>query len=189
MAVNVQKADDRLWNWFRSAMWAGAAFLLLLPAVAMRFADEVNWTGSDFIFAAVLLFGSAGIIDLVARANASLTYRAGMVVAVGTIFLTIWANGAVGMIGNEDNPYNLWFGAVILLALIGAGAARLHAGGLALVMALAAGVQALVGALGMAADLRGGIFSTAFAGLWILSAVLFRKAAREQRLEGQEMPQ
>ena len=60
---------------------------------------------------------------------------------------------------------------------------------MALVMALAAGVQALVGALGMAADLRGGIFSTAFAGLWILSAVLFRKAAREQRLEGQEMPQ
>ena len=184
MTANVQKADDRLWSWFRRAMWAGAAFLLLLPFVAMRFADEVNWTVSDFIFAAVLLFGSAGIIDLVARANASLAYRAGVVVAVGTIFLTIWANGAIGMIGNEDNPYNLWFGGVIVLALIGAGAARLRADGMAVAMSLAAGVQALVGALGMAADLRGGIFSIAFAGLWILAAVLFRKAGREHASEG-----
>lgn len=180
MAVQVQGGGDILWSWFRSAMWAGAALLLVAPAVAMRFTTEVNWTASDFVFAAVLLFGSATIIDLVARASSSLAYRAGVIVTVGTVFLTVWANGAVGMIGNEDNPYNLWFGGVILLALAGAAAARLSAGGMALAMSLAAGVQALVGALGMASDLRGGIFATAFAGLWILSALLFREAGRKQ---------
>ena len=34
--------------------WSIPATLLLLPLVAMRFTDEVNWTFSDFVFAAVL---------------------------------------------------------------------------------------------------------------------------------------
>ncbi len=75
-------------------MWGGAAFLLLLPAVAMRFTAEVNWTGSDFVFAAVLLFGSAGLVELAMRASSSLAYRAGAVAAIGTAFLTIWSNAA-----------------------------------------------------------------------------------------------
>jgi hypothetical protein len=33
----------------------------------------------------------------------------------------------------------------------------------------------------MATDLRGGILSAGFGGLWLLSAALFRKGAREQR--------
>ncbi len=94
-----RERSDRYWSWFRKAMWGGATFLVLLPAVAMRFTDDVNWTESDFVFAAALLFGSAGIIEVAARANASLAYRAGVVAAVGATFLTIWANGAVGMIG------------------------------------------------------------------------------------------
>ena len=34
--------------------------LMLTPAVAMQFTDEVNWTVGDFIFAA-LMFGSVGL--------------------------------------------------------------------------------------------------------------------------------
>ncbi len=136
MAKNAQGVDGWRGSWFRKAMWSGAAFLLL-PAAAMRFTAEVNWTGSDFVFAAVLLFGSAGIVELAMRASSSLAYRAGAVVAVGTSFLTIWANAAVGMIGSEDNPYNLWFLGVITLALLGTLVARFRARGMALAMSLA----------------------------------------------------
>ncbi len=57
MANKAQGIDGWRGSWLRKAMWSGAPFLLLLPAVAMRFTAEVNWTGSDFVFAAVLLFG------------------------------------------------------------------------------------------------------------------------------------
>ena len=166
-------------SWLRMTMWAGAALLLLLPAVAMRFTNEVNWTASDFVFAALLLFGSAGLVELAIRASSSLAYRAGAVFAVGTAFLTIWANGAVGMIGSEDNPYNFWFLGVVALALLGAIAARFRAQGMALAMAVAAVGQALAAAGGMSSDLRGAVFSLVFAGLWALSAALFTKAARD----------
>ena len=82
------------------------------------------------------------------------------------------------MIGSEDNPYNLLFFGVILLALAGAVAARFRPAGMALAMAVAAAAHSAVAVGGMVEDLRGGIFSLAFAGLWLLAAALFRKAAR-----------
>jgi hypothetical protein len=173
------ESEGRGWAWFRKLMWSGALFLLLLPAVAMRFTNEVHWTGSDFAFAAVLLFGAAGLVELAARSHASRAYRSGIVAAVGVSFLTIWANGAVGMIGNEDNPYNLWFIGVIALALTGAIAARFRAGGMARAMIAAAAAQAIAAGIGMSMDPRGGIFSALFVLPWLLSAALFSSAARE----------
>ena len=38
----------------RIAGWSLAAGLLALPAVAMQFTDEVVWTGSAFLFAAIM---------------------------------------------------------------------------------------------------------------------------------------
>ncbi len=179
MTNSAQQDDGWRRSWFRKAMWGGAAFLLLLPAVAMRFTGEVNWTGSDFVFAAVLLFGSAGLVELAMRASLSLAYKAGAVIAVGTTFLIIWANAAVGMIGSEDNNYNLWFLAVIALALTGALVAHLRPRGMALAMALAGIAQAVLGAGGMATDLWGGVLSASFGFPWLLSSALFHKAARD----------
>ena len=164
---------------WRRGMWGVAALLLVLPAVAMRFTDEVVWTGSDFVFAAVLLFGSAGLVDLAALTGRSLAYKIGVAVAVGAAFLTIWANAAVGMIGSEDNPYNLWFLGVVALAVIGAIAAGFRAGGMAWAMAAAGVAQAVLGAVGMSADMRGGIFAMSFAGLWLLSAALLWSGGRQ----------
>ncbi|HEU4967598.1 hypothetical protein [Sphingomonas sp.] len=44
--------------------------------------------------------------------------------------------------------------------------------------------QGEAGAVGMFTDLRGGIFSALFAALWLLSAALSGKAARDQRPAG-----
>jgi hypothetical protein len=161
--------------------WGGAAALLCVPALAMRFAPQAgfDWGKEDFIVAAVL-FGMVGAgVELVVRASRSMPYRMGAFAAILTAFLTIWVNLAVGMIGAEGNPYNLAFGGVILIALVGAAVARFRAAGLARAMAIAAAAQAAAAAAGMAVDLRGGVFSLIFAGFWLGSALLFRRAARQ----------
>lgn len=165
-------------NPWRASGWGLAALLLLLPAVAMQFTAEVSWTAGDFIVAALML-GVVGLaIELAVRASPSLPYRAGAGVAVAAGFLIVWANGAVGMIGNEDNPYNLLFLGVIPLALAGAAIARFRAAGMVWAMSLAGLAQAAIAIGGMPQDPRGGVLSAGLASLWALSALLFRNAAK-----------
>jgi hypothetical protein len=127
-----------------------------------------------------MLLVACGTYELAARLTGDSWYRAGVGAAVAAAFLIVWATGAVGMIGDEDNPYNLFFFGVIGLALVGAIGARFRAAGMALAMAIAAAAHSGVSVFGMSTDLRGGGVSLVFAGLWLLSAALFRKAACEQ---------
>ena len=165
-------------NPWRIAGWSLASLILLLPLVAMQFTAEVNWDLFDFLFAAVLILAVAIPFELTVRLTRNNFYRGGIAMALAASFLTIWANGAVGMIGAEDNAYNLLFLGVIIVALAGAAIARLRAGGMALAMLAAAAAQVAVAAGGMPSDMRGGIFSMCFALPWLISAVLFRGAAR-----------
>jgi len=179
MANGAGNGGGRAGSPWRIAAWSIAALLLALPLVAMRFTDEVSWTVSDFLFAG-LMIGLVGVtFELAVRMTANSAQRAAIAVALAAAFLTIWANGAVGMIGDEDNPFNLLFFGVIALALGGAVVARFRPAGMALAMAAAAIAQAALGIVGMASDLRGGVLSAAFGGLWLVSAALFRKGARE----------
>ena len=179
MADRAEYEGGRGWSAWRVAGWSIPALLLMLPAVAMQFTSEVNWTASDFVFAAVL-FGSVGVaFELIVRKSESLAYRFGAGLAVVAAFLTVWANGAVGMIGSEDNPYNFVFGGVLFIALIGAVLARFEPGGMARAMAVTAIAQVVAGAIGLTTDPLGAVFSMGFGGLWLLSAALFWNAARE----------
>ena len=163
-------------SWIRIALWGAAAALLVAPAVAMRFTTEVNWTASDFVFAAVV-FGTVGLLaEAAVRMSRNWAYRAGAAFALAAAFLIVWANAAVGMIGNEDNVYNLTFFGVVALALVGAAASRFRAGGMALTMLVAGVAQGGLALGGYSADPRGAVFSATFAGLWLLSAALFRTA-------------
>jgi len=45
-----------------------------------------------------------------------ITYRIGVGVALAASFLQVWMNLAVGIVGNEDNPVNLGFFAVVVTA-------------------------------------------------------------------------
>lgn len=169
----------RRWRLWRIAMWGSAAFLLLLPAIAMRFTAEVNWTASDFVVMGAMLAAACGACELAASASENGSYRLAALVAIGAAFLTVWANLAVGMIGSEDSAYNLLFGGVIGIGLVGAILAELRPAGMAKAMAAAAIAQGLVSAFGLPADTRGAVFSMAFALPWLVSALLFRKAERE----------
>lgn len=175
-AVTDRKTGGVPW---RPIGWGAAASIPLLHLVAMQFTHEVNWTLGDFIFAGVVIGAVGGTFELTVRASSNWAYRAGVAAALAAAFLIIWSNAAVGMIGSEDNSYNLLFGGVILIALVGALIVRFRPGGMALVMAAAATAQAGAGLGGLAADPRGAVLSTGFAGLWLLAAALFAKSARD----------
>ena len=169
-------------NRLRMAIWGLAAGLWLLPLVAMQFTSEVQWTAFDFIFWAAMLLVACGVYELATRLSPNRSYRAGVGVAVVTGFLVVWVNGAVGMVGNEDNAYNLLFLGAILVGAIGALLAWFRPAGMARALYATAIAHALVSLVALAAgwDLRGAALSLCFVLPWLLSAGLFGKAAREQ---------
>ncbi len=75
------------------------AVLLLIPLIAMRFTNEVNWTLSDFMVAGTLLLGTGLILDLILRKITSIKYRVVISSALLLVFLLIWAELAVGIFG------------------------------------------------------------------------------------------
>lgn len=161
---------------WRITGWGIAALLLLLPLVT-----NAPWTLSDYVFAGILIGGVGIAFELTVRMSRNHAYRGAVGFALAAGFLTIWANAAVGMIGSEDNPLNLMFAGVLGIAFLGAVLSRFRPAGMALAMIIAAAAQLLAGFVGAFTDLRGGILSALFAGLWLLSAMLFGKAAREQQ--------
>lgn len=172
---------------WRIAGWGLAALLLLLPLAAMQFTDEVDWSPGDFAFAAILFGGVGLVLELTFRRSAQVAYRCGVGVALAAAFLLIWINGAVGIIGDEDDPANLMYGVVLAVALVGAITPLFSAAGVARAMIAAACVQAMIAAIAFFAGLGaheppgpGGILllNGIFVALWLLSAALFRRAAR-----------
>lgn len=170
------KTNDTPW---RILVWGGLAALLMVPLVAMQFTDEVAWTGFDFVVAAVLLGIVGAGFELAVRLSRNWTYRAGFAVAVVTGFLTVWVNLAVGMIGNEENPANLLFLGVLLVAAIGAIIARFRSDGMAIALVVTAVAQAGCAVWAVSAGYaRDAIFIAIFSFLWLAAAGLFRLAAR-----------
>jgi hypothetical protein len=176
--------NSRSFPW-RVIGWGGAAALLLAPAVAMQFTHEVNWTPADFAFATVMFGLVGGTLELAVRRGGSRWYRLAVAIALGTAFLLVWINGAVGIIGDEGNPANLMFLGVIAIALVGSIVARFRASGMAVAMGVAAAAEAVVGVIALALRLGANeppffpgvlILIGLFAATWLLSAWMFRKA-------------
>lgn len=179
--------NDRMTQRLRLLGWALVAALLVTPAVAMRFTAEVQWTTSDFVFAGVILIGAGVVAELAVRASSDWSYRIGAGLAVLASVLLVWINGAVGIIGSEDNPANLVYLAVIAAVFIGAVATRFRAEGLARVMICAAVLQVLIGAVAVMRGWGEGaenwprpviVLSIMFALTWLASASLFHRAER-----------
>src|SRR5690606_17513874 len=81
------------------AIYGLPAMLLCVPLIAMRFTREVNWTFSDFVIGGVLLFGTAGVIDLVLRTVKTRRNRIILCVSVLVVLFLVWAELAVGVFG------------------------------------------------------------------------------------------
>lgn len=84
-------------NPVRVVGWGLIAGLLSVPAIAMRFTHEVNWTALDFVFAAVLLGGAGLAFELVFWRARGLQVRLALGLAILAVVLFVWAQGAVGI--------------------------------------------------------------------------------------------
>jgi hypothetical protein len=174
------------------------AVLLMIPFISMLNAGQFNWDAFDFLVAGILLGGTGLLFELAARRaekmqknpttrRGSKAYRAGAAIALFAALLLTWANLAVGIIGNENNPVNLMYFGVVAIGLFGAGIARFRPRGMATALFATATAQFLVPIIGiiinrppfnpgMVAVLGlNFVFVLLFAG----SALLFRHAAQQ----------
>lgn len=160
--------------------------ILLIPGGAMLFqAEGWAWSLADFVVIWVLIAGAMLTYRLVASRATSPAYRIAVGLALATGLILIWINGAVGLIGSEDNPANLMYGAVLAIGLIGAGIARLESSRMAWALAATALAQFLVPVIALIIwrpDFSPGVVQVlglnfAFVLLFATSALLFRHAA------------
>ena len=130
---------------------------------------------------------------LKARKPDNTAYKSAIGLALVAAFLLFWVNGAVGIIGAARNDANLMYGGVLAVGIIGAIIARFQPHGMARALFATALAQALVAVIALIAGLGSTapiwpwdilILTGFFAALWVGSALLFRKAAREQLLAG-----
>ena len=180
-------SGTRVW---RTAAWGGAALLLLAPALAMRFTAEVNWTASDFLVFAAMLLAALGGFEWMLRAGPSFAWRAGAALTAAGVFLLVWVNLAVGIIGSEDNDANMMYAGVIAVAIGGAVMARGRAGAMMWALLATAAAQVAVAAIALAGGLgtqgvawpRDVIGATAILTLlWLGAAGLFALARGVRR--------
>ena len=186
MTGNAESSSGRRGSRWRIAAWTAGALLLLLPLFAMQITDQIVWDVADFAIFGALLVGVGVTYELAARRTGNVAYRSAVGVALAAAFILVWVNGAVGIIGSEDNDANLMYGGVLVVGVIGAVMARFQPHGMARALFTTALAQASVGAIALIAGLGSpesgpleivalnGFFVTLFVG----SALLFREAAR-----------
>lgn len=166
------------------------AFLLLIPLVAMQFTNEVVWTPGDFIFAGLLLGGTGVMFAAVMRVTTNRAYRIAFTMGLAGAFLLIWINGAVGIIGGEDNPANMLYGLVVAVGFFGAIISLFRPQGMARTAFTAAVVQACIpivafviwqpdvsSAAAIVDLVRVIMLNASFVALFIGSGMLFQRAS------------
>jgi hypothetical protein len=148
--------------------------------------SHVNWDALDFAVFIALLLAVGVAYKLATRMAANNTYRFGIGLALAASFMLIWINGAVGIIGSEENDANMLYLVVLAVGVIGAFLARFKPQGMARVLVATAIAQAAVAAVALAAGWgREGsawpndvlVITAFFVALWLGSALLFRRAA------------
>ena len=175
--MNGKNSGSRWSGW----VWVGAVLLWLAPLAAMQFTKEFHWTPFDFGVFGGMLLGAAAAFEVTVRLNGNGAYRAAMGLAILASFLLVWANLAVGFIGNSAKPANAMFVGLPLVVFLGGAAVAYRARAMAWVTALVAVGQVLAGLAGVIGFGAEPVIiapTLVLAGLWLLSAWLFGRAAR-----------
>ncbi len=165
--------------------------MVLLALVAKQFIGEVSWV-DNLAQTGALLIGVGVAVELALRKTGEAAYRAAIGLALGSALLLGWVNGAVGIIGSEDNDANLMYGGVFVVGAIGAIIARFKPEGMARVLFATALAQMLVAVIALVGRL-GSPYSGPleivsvngfFVALFLGSGVLFQKAAHGRSERG-----
>jgi hypothetical protein len=176
----------------RRSLWKGpaliTALMLVIPALGNRFVDGWNWNPGGFVLLGVLVFGLGFAYELITRNVGTIAYRSAVGVALAAAFLLVWGNFVQA--ADDVNPAAVMYFAVPIVGIIAAAIARLRPNGMKRALFATALAQALVLAIALIirnpqvtpwswAVLRGFGGNAFFLALFIGSALLFRKAARE----------
>lgn len=172
----------------------GIGLLLMIPLIGMQFSEEVNWTGSDFIIMGGLIFLVGLTFILITHNSKSAAYKIATGFGLFTGFFLIWVNGAVGIIGSENNDFNLYYFIVIAVGLLGVFASRFKAKGMGFAMIGMAITQAIIAVVAIVIGMQNVPHSSVmeiigvngfFIFLFILSALLFRYVHLEDTVENE----
>lgn len=173
----------------RLLIWATIVFTLLTALfVLTQHSESFNWDFIDYVVFACALLGGGVVYELLARKKGNRFYRLAFLIGLLGALLLAWVNGAVGLIGNENQDANMLFSAVFIVGFIGSLVSRFKAEGMAKTLFLAAFVQLLVpltalfiwppnsvswspGVLGVF------LMVTFFALLFLISGLLFKRAS------------
>jgi hypothetical protein len=190
MSEYLENGGGRHRSRWRTFVWGAAALLLLLPLFAMQVTDQVDWGVADFAIFGAMLVGAGGTYEFAARKRGDPAYRAAVGVALAAAFVLVWMNLAVGVIGAEENPANMLYSGVLAVGIIGSIIARFQPRGMARAMVTTALAQVFVAMIAVTAGLGSAgpdwlgqilILTGFFTALWLVSAWLFRRAARVGR--------
>ena len=116
-------------------------------------------------------------------------YRSALGLAIGTGLFLLWSMAALGVIGEEGDRADLMYFGVLAVGIVGSIVARLRPHGMARALLATALAQALVAVIALIAGKHQAPITSVwellglngiFAALFIASAWLFRKAARQQ---------
>ena len=150
----------------------------------------MDWDALDFAIFGALLAVVATVLTVTIRKTGNAAYRLAVGVAVGAAFLLVWINGAVGIIGHENNDANMLYFGVLAVGGVGAVIARFRPNGMARALVATSLAQVLVAviALGTGTGITDPgwpwdivLLTLFFAALWLTSAWLFRSASRHAR--------
>ena len=87
----------------------------------------MNWDALDFAVFGAMLLGAGIVYAFARRKTRNSAYRAAVGVALGSAFLLVWINGAVGILGDEDDVANMMFFGVLGIGAVGAAVCRFEA--------------------------------------------------------------
>lgn len=167
--------------------------ILAIPAGAMLLKVEGwAWSPFDFVLMWVILTGAVGGYQFLASKAPNAAYRLAAALAVLAAILLFWINGAVGLIGSEDNPANLLYGIVLAIGVIGSALARLRPLGMARALGATAIAQLFIPLAALwvrPADFSPGLWPVlglnfCFVLLFASSAVLFKRSGNDKARSG-----
>ena len=145
------------------------------------------------LFVQFLLLGLFGLAlygfyrFLTSRVPDNRYYKYGIAVAMVTGFLLFWVNGAVGIIGSENNDANMFYPAVLLGAFLASLAVRFKPEKLFWVANVSAACFAVIAVLALVfkVGVSGPVWpwdvvwiTAFFMGMLVVAGMLFRNAAR-----------